>query len=293
MASNCEWSSLLRQRVLSVLLTNSELLLLLDAGSDSQLFHQRARERMLVQPWPLWGAGPECLENWGKPWEGSRQLVCEPQFSLGTNGIQIYRHYATQHYRHDATYQTQFCMNMAATQMNLSYERLNTAVTHWFLTWEKWNDTNHILTCVDFLQLFHCLFRDVRSSFTPNNNRPKSDTPNNSPIIRYSEQQQSDNPILQTTTGRLSGTPNNNKVRSSDLQTVQLADTSNNNIPIIRYSKQQQQSDQPILRTRTTTVRLNRICFRDLLTWTGDVHYRPFSHNTENASVWMGLASCH
>jgi len=35
-------------------------------------------------------------------------------------------HQATQQYRHDAMHQTQFCMDMAATQMNSSYERLNT-----------------------------------------------------------------------------------------------------------------------------------------------------------------------
>ena len=33
---------------------------------------------------------------------------------LNTNGTDT--HFATQHYRHDATYQTQFCMNMAATR---------------------------------------------------------------------------------------------------------------------------------------------------------------------------------
>ena len=138
------------------------------------------------------------------------------------------------------------------TQMNSSYKRLSTEeVTHWFLTWEKWNETKHILTCVDFPQHFHCLFffRDVWSSFTPKTTarnpilkttvRSSTNPNNKSPIIRYfKQQQQSDHPVLQTT-----------KVRSSD--------TSNNNIPIIRYSKQQQQSDHPILQT-TTTVRYSK-----------------------------------
>jgi hypothetical protein len=210
---------------MSLLSTNSELLL--EAGNDGCFISAWGKD--LIQPWLLWGAGPECLENWGKPWEGSRQLVCEPQFSLGTKGIQTLRYAAVQT-RRDVPNPILHGFGCDSNELVIR------EAAHWscaliFDVRKVKRNKSHFNLC-----WFSAIFSLPFSWF---------------PIIFYSKQQQSEiryseqqsyNPILQTTNRPIIRTPNNNSR------------------PITRYFKQEQwQSGE------------TEFWFRDLLAWTGDV----------------------